>query len=72
LDHAVSDRGDRDYADLASLLRNLSSSIRSRTVSCSNVANVAKAVRAAPEALGVWRVDLARERLVEVLEELVM
>lgn len=32
MNHAVSDRGDRDHADLAALLRNLSSSIRSRTV----------------------------------------
>ena len=36
----------------------------------SNGANVAKTVRAALEALGAGRVDLARERLVEVLEAL--
>jgi hypothetical protein len=39
-------------------------------LSCSNVANVAKTVRAALEALDVGRVDVARERLVEVLEAL--
>ena len=38
------------------------------TVPRSNGANVAKTIRAVLEALGVGRVDVARELLVELLE----
>ncbi len=51
LDHAVSDRGDRDHADLAALLRNLSSSIRPG------------AVRAGAQVRGEFREELAAAAL---------